>query len=639
MTTLEYNGAEKTLGDWDIFASPYKWKNDIGQDWNCTMALNFDAPDPFPFRAKIILRVGRAAGVNAANPSLPETGAQAFSGGKIVFIGYLPRRGKRRRDPDGGETISFRFVDAFIFCFGRLTFRKSRRSYNGAMQTVVNDAEVVLGYSANFDFSDTNYLSLRQQLCEITAWAALKSALEFGAAQFQFDTLTHALDLKNYDLLQNPTPNCSIPDYVPGTYGNIGASGASLGTCLNPNGLVLRPSLDGVNNVKCNEAFRRTLDAIGGPGKCAVWFDYSQKPPMLKVFTRDAMPAVTLPFLGQPEEMNIEARDDLVPNAVDLLFHILYQQNGTTYLQVVRDVAATIGGVTVEGIGIPGQLTNLLGAALGVGIEAQLVALGEGTQSIDSTVDIDGGAESSTTTSALLACIPADFGDPASGPDPAALACWQFLYPDFASVTNLKQIDPATFTDPVTSLPIDPSPYSYVVTKGGVASWMFNGPTQGISAKVRIAASFSYDTATPGKAANHPIVVDAVLTNLPSNTYASTSVSQYNAGEEPPYGLAGYIFNIEKILQFQGNYSFVEQDVTAAVGPGVNLNLSGGLAEWLTMNAYLTEIEYNFDAGKTTLTFGPAAHLGAQGLVDAIRRDRGPRGVLFYNANILNTSS
>jgi hypothetical protein len=63
---------------------------------------------------------------------------------------------------------------------------------------------------------------------------------------------------------------------------------------------------------------------------------------------------------------------------------------------------------------------------------------------------------------------------------------------------------------------------------------------------------------------------------------------------------------------------------------GNNLNLTGSLAEWSTMQACIQQITYDLTAGRTTLAFGPAAHLGAKDFVERLRANRGPR---WYNLN------
>ena len=54
------------------------------------------------------------------------------------------------------------------------------------------------------------------------------------------------------------------------------------------------------------------------------------------------------------------------------------------------------------------------------------------------------------------------------------------------------------------------------------------------------------------------------------------------------------------------------------------------------MNACLQQVTYDLDDATTTLTFGPAAHLGAQDLVERERINRPPRALYLIGYNMLN---
>ena len=92
-----------------------------------------------------------------------------------------------------------------------------------------------------------------------------------------------------------------------------------MGRAVSPKGMTLRALLDAVTDITCAEAMRRMLRWIGGVVS-ATWFDYTQSPPMLRVSTRDQLPAVGLPFAGQAKEVKIIRRDDLIPPAIHLKF-------------------------------------------------------------------------------------------------------------------------------------------------------------------------------------------------------------------------------------------------------------------------------------------------------------------------------
>jgi hypothetical protein len=103
--------------------------------------------------------------------------------------------------------------------------------------------------------------------------------------------------------------------------------------------------------------------------------------------------------------------------------------------------------------------------------------------------------------------------------------------------------------------------------------------------------------------------------------------------------LAGFIYNIESIPQYEGTFTLQETEITDQCPMGNNLNLTGGLAEWSTMNACVQSIAYDLLNGRTTLTFGPAGHLGANDFVERLRVNRGPRWYYSIGGNITNSST
>jgi hypothetical protein len=187
--------------------------------------------------------------------------------------------------------------------------------------------------------------------------------------------------------------------------------------------------------------------------------------------------------------------------------------------------------------------------------------------------------------------------------------------------------------------------YAYQLKDGQVAPWMATGGGAGATVQATVKAKFTYNekssdgssSVTSKQVQFHEKTAKITLTNLPGGTYGITS-----AGEVVPYGLAGYIYNIEKILQYEGTFTIQEVEVTDQCPMGNNLNLSqvggAGLAEWATMNACVQSISYDLAAGKTTLTFGPAGHLGAKDFVERLRVNRGPRWFYEIGGNLINAA-
>ena len=425
-------------------------------------------------------------------------------------------------------------------------------------------------------------MSIALQLKEIAAYVVAQSAYEQtvnglgwpAGGQFQFDAI--ATDGGGfYKLSPMPGPNCLIPDFVPG------CAGAAGDTTVSTSGLMLRAPLDAVNDLTCAECFRRQLRWVGAAGSPVVWFDYATTPPTLKVGTRDVLPAVTLPLVsGAPrnaatESIQIQRRDDLIPSAIAFKYRISGQAEGTPYTVIVNDVAATVDGAMVEGIGQWNALTNLGGGAISSDAQAQLPLQARRLAAQVGTFDFEGestGAARGTIVTAAL-----NLGDPGGGG--AALAFWVSLFPQLAKVSNLAFYhDPSGAVAPsvldATGAAVNTGTFANILLDGNVAPWMYvnntpAGGTPGLCVAATITAYFSYtdnasDTGTAvngGTVACHPLTIKVKLTNLTSGTYASAPYLT-GVGEPIPYGLPGYIYGIEAIPQYQGSFAVVESEIS-----------------------------------------------------------------------------
>jgi hypothetical protein len=621
LTTLTYNGLEKSLADWAISACRREVNNQASDHLAFDLLALADQPDPFPFGSKVILQINRVpSALNPEAPWLPPSVNQipglAFTGGSIFFVGWRVDN-LRTASPDI-ELLRYKFAGPWDYFLERLVFQKLFLTWNGSQEIADWRSQVVLGMSLT-DLTGPNdtvpgsiattRLSLSQQIREIVNYCINQTTAQFGSPQFQFDALTMSGGL--YPLSSTPGTYCKIPDYVPGLGTGSGGNGLALGQTSRP----LQAPLESVQDATCAECLRRQLRWIGGVGSPVVWFDYTQSPPALNISTRDQLPSISLPAFASAKNLSITRRDDLVPSAVCLKFRLATTAGGVTTVQVFDDIACA-AGCTNEATGVTDP--SLLPYRTQFGAQVQ-------------TLDFEG--PQSTSQSASISCVALDLGDPFT--DTTAKTCWQALYPDFKPCSNLKLVSGTlSVTDPVSGFAVSTSGYGYVLLRGGVASWMSTGSTPASLTKVRVAASFTLTSPEGLVVANKPIVVDAILTNLPSGTYSSGEVE--SVGEAIPWGLASYIYNIERIPQFQGSFTIQETEISDLCPIGNNLNLIGSLADWNTMQACVQGIAYDFDAGSTDLTFGPAPHLGAQDLVERLRINRPPRALYLIGYNLLN---
>jgi hypothetical protein len=644
-TTLTCNGVERTLADWLIAGARREVSNQAGDNMAFDMMLATDAVDPFPYGSQITVRIGRAtAAVNPTNPTLPPSGSTSFSGGQVWFVGW--RVETFRSGSAQMEKLGFKFAGPWEFFFERLVFQKLWSTWNGTAQVADWRSQVILGQSVNAligpndtvaGSSATNLMSIAQQIKEIAAYVINQTAATYGTPQLQFDPLTAAIDGTNYDLLVSPSAHCLIPDFIAG----FAASGqTSASANLNT---VLRAPLDAVNDITCAEAMRYMLRWIGAIGSPVVWFDYTTSPPTLNVGTRDQLPSKTLPFVGNTADVKIKRRDDLIPAAVSLKFRI----SSSSGVQVVNDIATTISGVDIEGLGFTGRLQTPDNFVAGNstlidgGTQAALQAAARTFAASMATIDMEGGQ----SVSATISCVGVSIGDPAGETvGNADYDFWVSLFPELADVTGLALYDaggaPATVVDD-NGGGIDLGVYQYRLVDGQIAPWMATTSGAGVTKQATVKVKFKYvekaadgsNTVNTKNVSSHEKTAKITLTNLPGGTYGFTS-----AGEVVPYGLAGYIYNIEKIPQYEGSLTLQEVEITDLCPMGNNLNLSGGLAEWATMNACVQSVSYDLDKAATSLRFGPAGHLGAKDFVERLRVNRGPRWYYNIGGNLINSS-
>ena len=618
-----------------------------------------DGAEIFGYGAMIVLQIGRspAAGPSANGNGSPLTGVTAWTGGQKWFVGW--RVQNVRIGSVQMEAFQYKFAGPWDFFFERLVFQKLWLTWNGTKQIADWRSQVILGQSVTSltgagdtvtGSTTTNLMSIAQQLIEIAQYCAAQSSFEQtvnglgwpAGPQFQTDNLTTDVN-GNYQLKTPARGSIGIPDFVPGFTGsNNDITSATAG-------LVLRAPLDAVNDMTCAECFRRMLRWIGAMGSAVSWFDYTTTPPTLKVSTRDQLPNCELRLADCGlESIKIQRRDDLIPSAIAFKYRISGQINGTPYSVVENDIAAVVDGEAVEGVGQFGNLFSPGGRAISSDSQTQLPLQARRFSSQIATFDFEGITYQQAAGAIVTAAL--NLADPSSGG--SALTFWLSLFPELAGANSLGfyhdssgAIGPAV-TD-ATGAAINTTIFSNILMDGNVCPWMYvnnnpNSNTPGQTVEATINAWFKYDdnaamsgdaTVNPGSAACHQKTIKLKLTNLTTGTYQSRP--NFNAGEPVPYGLPGYIFAIESIPQYQGTFAVVEREISDVCPMGNCLNLSGGMAEWATMNACVQSIIYT-DAGRTELTFGPAQHLGNADLVERLRVNRGPRWYNLIGNDLLN---
>lgn len=340
---------------------------------------------------------------------------------------------------------------------------------------------------------------------------------------------------------------------------------------------------DEQREITCAECIRKQLrwipDAI-------TWFDYSTSPPTLKVARRGSLTPVALDITAgnKIEGLEIIRRDDLTRPAVVLKFEQINEINGTGWTQITEQKAP--GGAT--------------GTARGT-----LVA----------TIQLAG--YSLNTISATIITKPIQANSGASGTDATRLAWWRVRLPilNNARVVNLS----------ITNVSIpNIGTRAFELTAGQMPPWIV-----GEALEETITARATYQV----KDANTNIVKEVVdeeisvritstSVNTSSNPSTFSTILSYSTGETVPSGLADALYSALSTAQYQGRLTLVEKEITGTVLVGNVLNLTGGLAEWSTMNAMVQEVTEYLQEGRTEILFGPAGHLGVDDLVELLRVNR-----------------
>ncbi len=113
-----------------------------------------------------------------------------------------------------------------------------------------------------------------------------------------------------------------------------------------------------------------------------------------------------------------------------------------------------------------------------------------------------------------------------------------------------------------------------------------------------------------------PIKVTA--TNALTKVYKG--ITQWTPAAEPPSGIAEQTYRaIYASMPHQGTLTLLEQEVGTSTYHGRKLNLTGGYITWASMNAPIHSVDFDIEAGTTTLSFGPVPHLAPADFIEMER--------------------
>ena len=345
----------------------------------------------------------------------------------------------------------------------------------------------------------------------------------------------------------------------------------------------------GMQDVKCSEVIEYCLR----PSPDArLWFDYTVTPPTAYVTSRANCEALAVAIGDgvRHESLRITPRYDLQARGVVLYFKQTNQIDSVSWLQK-----------TMQKYGPHGANS-----------EADPEG---GLRVIVQTVDLQGFAQTNV------------YGELAAVTVSNDLAFWSLVLPElrstqvrnFAVLTGMTVVDDDGYAVSLGTYP------NALMDGSSICSWMKLVGGAAVSGKrVTITADVRYqlwDTEGTGgsRTATNGHLLEVfpvkrlcwrgIVTNGVTGNYSA--VNSAVMGDAVPEGLAEKIYTSLATLQYEGDVSLVEAEISGGVMMGNSLNLTGGRAEWETMNAQIQSIVKDFGSGRTVVKLGPTRFLQA----------------------------
>lgn len=321
------------------------------------------------------------------------------------------------------------------------------------------------------------------------------------------------------------------------------------------------PPISEVRDRTCAEVIR---DQLRWAPNAVAWFDYSTVPPTLHIREPDHLTAITLPYDGSETAAgtDLTPRYDLQFSEVLLKFESIQTVNGTQYIGWSYDAW-------------PAD------------------AVGDKLDSYVQTIDLRGPSFSQTVVQVSTRPIAGSDSD-----------WWK---------TKLPILDNSAITDLSVNYVGRSGENSYPneLVEGSLDDWMnFNSEQDTVQAELTYKENGEQRT-------DVLFEVPVTATNASSGTYRSpVSVT---SGDPKPVGLAKWLYDQINPLQWEGQHTLIEKVCSGSVGLGNMVNFSGGHPDWATINGIIQRVDEDVDLGRTTVYFGPRAHLGPTDVIEYLR--------------------
>jgi hypothetical protein len=576
MTTLTYNGTEKSLAGWGIALSSAR--RSLNQQASDTYSFSIPVTSVttamvFDFDEQIVIRRGRKLTGGAWSDE---------AGARCVFVGYISSQ-----VVDGaGDSVRQNYEATNLWRWLEST------PYQQPVSCYAN---------AKVQKYQTGIL-LFTKLSEGSAVDPRESTTTAGVLIYITNGWQIELVLKH-----------ALKAWQDQGYGTL----FTIGT-IDPD--IYFPSFY-VQEISCAAAIIKCLE---DEPSASVWWDYNTSPPTIHVRRRAGLTPVNMALADgvSSKSLMVRPRYDLQVSSVIIYYVTTGTVDGVVWKYVTPDMWGTNDGGATNGAN--------LGPTAGYGVLIQTIDL-EGSQvtHVRSTIDVQPlvrGPRRELSETSGTGGVPTNLQQ---------LAWWistrgggKTEFADQSRVTWADiQFGEWTCKDEA-GADIDISVYKNRLVTGTVMPWMKTTGNSAILTKRAIISVWTKYTewgwisvlgvpaiyAPSSQYAEKQITCSVTLTNGESGEYST--VDTFLAGEAIPVGVAHTLYDQFAPLQWEGNNAVVSADAGEPVHLGNLLNLTNGQTAWASMNAMVRTVEDAEGSGDVTVGFGPPRHLGARELCD-----------------------
>jgi hypothetical protein len=370
------------------------------------------------------------------------------------------------------------------------------------------------------------------------------------------------------------------------------------------------PPADEIINRDCASVIAQLL-AFAPDNVC--WFEYPDEAGATTPFfhCREPLDVRPLALPNTAEDFSIRARHEDLATAVAIRYE---RTDQLTVNGVTRDYPVVFPDIWPPG------------------------ATGREERALSETVQLAGFSSTFVTAQLLCASFPANFE---TG---AALAFWSRFFPKLSDdrvVRDNPLITPLSFIRTAEELGDGQPPEAMVahpryLIAGEIAPWMLDSTGGALAYQKQVfSAAFNFTLyeqnadaiagsqfGTITKARNLRLPVKLTATNAPAGVSNYSTKTAFAEGEQPPIGLAQYLYERLSVLGYSGRHRRIQSECDRSVQLGDLLNVSGGAPEWATMEAIVQSIDENIDDGETTIQFGVAPGLSLGRILELLRNAR-----------------